>query len=449
MGVQQGTSSYPKRIERHSRGRGGALLWSVARAAALGATLVLALALLGGARPSTAQQERARLVATTTGWTFSITQWMTAALLDKVELAFSRTPTGLSAEEEAALVLSYLERAGEIRETQRAVETLYAEIDGQSTADRHALTEKLEALRTVQQENQVLVEEIIQRQVSAELARRGITLAGRTFPPVQFTFSEPPKKFVVSPRDRIETHYYRMLEPEFGTESAEQVEQRIADEFDLSGYVTRIGGMGAYPTMVVESPSLLWVFSTVAHEWVHNYLTLHPLGLSYTRSRELTTINETVAEIVGNEVGEAVVRRHYPAFAPPEPDGAEPSGPAEIGAPPPSGPTPFDFRTEMRRTRLTVDRLLHEGRIELAEAYMESQRQKMVEQGYPLRKLNQAYFAFHGSYGTSAASTDPIVPRLFALRSATPGIEAFLQSVRGITSLETFEATLEAYGIAP
>ncbi|MEZ4715811.1 MAG: hypothetical protein R2851_06945 [Caldilineaceae bacterium] len=74
---------------------------------------------------------------------------------------------------------------------------------------------------------------------------------------------------------------------------------------------------------------------------------------------------------------------------------------------PPSGPTPFDFRTEMRRTRLMVDRLLADpitrrGR----RPYMEQQRQQFVANGYPIRKLNQAYFAFHGSYGTSAASTD-------------------------------------------
>jgi DNA polymerase-3 subunit alpha len=38
----------------------------------------------------------------------------------------------------------------------------------------------------------------------------------------------------------------------------------------LSAYITNIGGLGAFPTQVVEQASLSWVLSTVAHEWTHN-----------------------------------------------------------------------------------------------------------------------------------------------------------------------------------
>jgi len=41
--------------------------------------------------------------------------------------------------------------------------------------------------------------------------------------------------------------------------------------------------------------------------------------------------------------------------------------------------------------------LLHFGRVKDAEQYMELRRQYFGENGYQLRRLNQAWFAFHGS----------------------------------------------------
>ena len=70
----------------------------------------------------------------------------------------------------------------------------------------------------------------------------------------------------------------------------------------------------------------------------------------------------------------------------------------------------------MRTTRLKVDTLLAQGKIAEAEAYMEAQRQVIVNHGYALRKLNQAYFAFHGSYAEGPSATDPIGPKLRALQ---------------------------------
>jgi hypothetical protein len=255
---------------------------------------------------------------------------------------------------------------------------------------------------------------------------------------------------VVSPRDRIATVDYRMLVPEFNAEMAGVAEATILDEQNQSAYVTRIGGLGAYPSMVVDRASLPWVLSTVAHEWAHNYLTLFPLGLSYNVSSELTIINETVAEIVGNEVGLQVLETYYPDLLPPTDGPRESSGDGSDGvrvAIPPSGPMPFEFRTEMRRTRLIVNRLLAEGKVDEAEAYMEARRQFFVDNGYPLRVLNQAYFAFHGSYGTSPSSTNPLAPMLFQLRTQVPDVQAFLKAVRGIRSAEGLERVLIETGI--
>jgi hypothetical protein len=56
---------------------------------------------------------------------------------------------------------------------------------------------------------------------------------------------------------------------------------------------------------------------------------------------------------------------------------------------------------------------------------MERRRQELVAAGYQVRKLNQAYFAFYGSYteGPAASSTSPIPDQVRRLRqqSGSPG----------------------------
>jgi hypothetical protein len=172
----------------------------------------------------------------------------------------------------------------------------------------------------------------------------------------------------------------------------------------------------------------------VAHEWVHNYLTFFPLGFNYGANGDIITINETVAELVGNEIGEQALRRFYPDLAPLPP-------PFEV-SPTPATPPAFDVDAAMRQTRLTVDALLAQGKVDQAERYMEAQRQRFVERGYPIRVLNQAYFAFHGSYGTAAASTSPLGPKLEQLRALTPDVKTFLQAVRAFTTPADVDAAL-------
>ena len=72
---------------------------------------------------------------------------------------------------------------------------------------------------------------------------------------------------------------------------------------------------------------------------------------------------------------------------------------------------------------------------------------EFVENGYLVRRINQAYFAFNGFYAFSAGSIDPIGPKLQELfeREGSPG--AFLRVVRGITSrTELDQAVASASG---
>ena len=99
----------------------------------------------------------------------------------------------------------------------------------------------------------------------------------------------------------------------------------------------------------------------------------------------------------------------------------------------------------MRDTRIEVDRLLAEGDVEGAERYMEARRLEFADNSYPLRVLNQAYFAFHGSYGTSPASTSPVGPKLDALRALMPELTTFLETVRAFDSVDDIDRALAAW----
>ena len=93
----------------------------------------------------------------------------------------------------------------------------------------------------------------------------------------------------------------------------------------------------------------------------------------------------------------------------------------------------------MRLTRLEADRLLASGDIEAAERYMEDRRLLLAGQGYAIRKLNQAYFAFHGSYADSPASVDPLGGQMRDLRRRSPSLAAFVKTVARISSYQDFQ----------
>lgn len=224
-----------------------------------------------------------------------------------------------------------------------------------------------------------------------------------------------------------------------------ELENSVEVTLGVSALVEEVGGVGVYPTMVMESTNLPWFIDTVAHEWIHNYLTLRPLGLSYDVSNELRTMNETTASIGGAEISLAVLQRFYPELAPkPAPE------------PAPNQPAPqeqeqsavFDFRAEMHETRINVDTLLSQGKIEEAEKYMEERRVFLWENGYQIRRLNQAYFAFHGAYADSpigAAGEDPVGPQVRKLRENSASLAEFINRISWLSSFEDLQKAVADY----
>lgn len=280
-----------------------------------------------------------------------------------------------------------------------------------------------------------MVEAIVQEQVASVLVDQGFDLLGTAWPPVEMHMTPLPYVLIVSPREEIKQIHNIPLEHGLTVDSRVEIEEAVDGKTDRSALVVSIGGLGIFPSMIVETSNINLLTDVVAHEWAHHWLTLHPVGLNYAASPELRTINETVASIVGEEVGRLVVERYYPEFVPPPPAIPDPS--AEIV----EDPNAFDFNGEMRTTRIGVDELLAEGRVKEAEDYMEERRRFLWDNGYRIRKLNQAFFAFYGAYADSPGEqgNNPIGPALLALRDSSTTLRDFMDSVSPITTLEDLQ----------
>ena len=285
--------------------------------------------------------------------------------------------------------------------------------------------------KTLDEENQKLltpaVESILKKQVREILNELGIynPIVDEEFgfPPLAFKLEELPTLLVISPRDKIESMREILLQPGIAVEDRQVIEAGV-DKLGVSSLVDDIGGIATYPSLIDSGASLRFTLETIAHEWVHQYLAFTPLGFRYllditgiSRNYDIATINESLADIAGKEIGDVVYRKYY-------------SGSSKTVTQPSGSP---EFNTLMREIRKTVDALLARGEIDQAEAYMEQQRQVLASKGYYIRKLNQAYFAFHGTYADSPAFLNPIGLELKELRAKSPSLKDFLNTTSRMT----------------
>jgi hypothetical protein len=294
-----------------------------------------------------------------------------------------------------------------------------------------------------------MTEAIIERQINVVLKESGLTLAGQAVPPVLYHVTPLPLALIVSPRDVIQQDANISLAEDLSIPQRVELEEEVARNANKSALLVEIGGVGVYPTMVMSTSNLPYLVETVAHEWTHNYLTLRPLGLNYDTSAQLRAMNETTASIAGKEIGLAVLKRFYPDKVPPQEIPQESGG--ETISPEPSkpeeDPDKFDFRAEMHKTRFAVDAMLAEGKISEAEEYMEARRVFLWDNGYQIRKLNQAYFAFHGAYADSpggAAGEDPVGPAVRELRSRSASLAEFINTIAWMDSFEDLQEELNS-----
>jgi hypothetical protein len=363
---------------------------------------------------------------------FALARWEADTIMSKVRDTVRSPLQGMDDANQAALVRAYFANNGRIRSLEAKITAALSQ-QRAPDADVSALNAEMAGLRRQQSYWRPIAEAAIERQVGAALISEHLLTAGMLWPPVRFSFTEPPLYLVVSPRSQITRRYGAYLQPDTPLTAWNGLEDEVERQGEVRALIEGIGGFSTWPTMVLNDAPLDWVLSTVAHEWMHTYLVFHPLGWHYFDNGEMTTINETVASIVGDEIGAQVMARFYaqsPAPAPVEP------------GPPAPTPAPFNFGAEMRSTRLAVDALLAAGQIRAAEAFMEARRQRFVTAGYDVRKLNQAYFAFHGSYATGVGAVDPIGPKLQQLRQQSSSLADFVRTVQQFASLDDLEASL-------
>lgn len=283
------------------------------------------------------------------------------------------------------------------------------------------------------------VEETIEAAISAVLAAEGLaTFREFIFPPVDIRLTEPPKLLITSPRNRIARSHEALLRSDVTLRDRQALEDELLGAANLSALVEDIGGLATYPASVPTTQSLRWTLQASAHEWLHHYFFFRPLGQNMFDNADMVTLNETIASIAGKEIGDrafVIMGGEIPA---PAPIAAQSAGSAD------AAPQAFDFGAEMNQTRRRVDALLDQGDIERAEAYMERRRLLFVENGYPIRKLNQAYFAFYGTYADLPASVSPIGEQARRFRELTPDLGDFIARVAGISDYDEFLRMLRA-----
>ena len=362
---------------------------------------------------------------------FAIVEWETQQLARWAISQLSAPSLQPTQAEDSQLVQRFFALPRRIADVQLTVNSTV------SGGERARAQAELRRLKSEQAQLRPRAQRVLSGLIALQLQAEGLTQSlpfGRAvvFPPVAFTITRPPSVLAVSPRERIALERSTVLEPGLTDEQILQME-REAEDLGWSAVVEPTGGYSTYPTIITDTASLRSALRAVAHEWTHTYLFFRPLGSNYFKSREMRTVNETVAGIVGRELSNQLLATYLKVDPPPARKASSPG---------------FSFRKEMRQTRLETERLLAQGRVQDAEQYMEERRRLFVQKGYAIRKLNQAYFAFHGTYAGSPASVSPIGPQLEALFERAGSLRAFVKSVEGVDSFQDFQKLLEAQGVS-
>lgn len=374
---------------------------------------------------------------------YSIVQWEFENLLDKwlYRMHISMLGRSLNEKEKVDIVLEYF-RLGEIEnELEYAIKNSQDSLVGVGDGSMYDL--KNDILQVTEARNKMRngVEEIIEGEIDAIVYAEGlsnvrlINAFGIHFPPVDVRLEQSPRLLVISPRHRIEMIDGILLDADMNVDDMEVLEERFLLDQDLSVLVQATGGVSTYPAIVSTDFSLKGMLATAAHEWLHNYLFFHPLGRGYSKNAEMASINETLANMFGREIGDIAYKKFVVTQINDNQVESITDSVADVND--------FDFRLAMHTTRLKVEDMLADGNIDGAESYMEERRLLMLNHGYYIRKLNQAYFAFHGRYTDNPASISPIFDQLSTIREANPSLGTFVRNMSGVSDYDDFLELLE------
>lgn len=380
---------------------------------------------------------------------FDFVSWELAAIWAKADALLFGRAAYLNETDRSQFVRDYMADLQVAQSLEAQITTIY---NNPTIADplteSQTLQSERDTLRLDLQSRQSMAEAIIEGQVAAILVEEGFGVLGQLMPPMAMRFTGMPNLLVTSPRDDIRMENSLVVDPMPINERA-LLEDTVMQTYDVSAIVVPLGGIALYPAMIQESSNLGFVIETFAHEWVHHYLYFHPLGYSYFTgdgfAGEARIINETTSDLFGKEIAILVIHRYYPELPLPNLPTFEPADPNIIIEPDPDA---FDFGAEMNTTRVTVDALLSKDEVQSAEDYMEDRRVFFFENGYSLRRINQAFFAFYGGYQAGggivgAGGADPIGPAVLSIRQNSDSVRMFIQRLQAVTN-RTMLLALEA-----
>lgn len=391
--------------------------------------------------------ERGPITFATAPYRFSMPAWELDHLPDKWIRRLLATPTALATDPGREQRVEDVHEFFAVSQSARSIELQLLNLHARTpvtpkvTSDIASLEARRDNLVARREELRPMVEETLESAIAATLESLGFRAWTGPFPPVDTVLSSSPTILITSPRDRIERRDSVTMRTGLTNDERERIEARVESQTDLSALVLDTGGIALYPSIAIPYAGLDFALEVASHEWVHHWLWFRPLGRRYFQGGDLTAMNETVANIAGREIG-MLTRDRLARYAPPAPDTQThdpPSTVTDYG----DGRPPFNFQEEMRATRIRVDELLAAGRIDQAESYMEERRREFVAHGYRLRRLNQAYFAFHGTYAdTGAAGVSVVGQQIEELRRRSPSLADFLRTVAEFTDAEDLSAYL-------
>ena len=377
-------------------------------------------------------------------YSYDIITWHLENFLSKwTHRVFRAIPgNGISSEDRLARVEEYFALGVDASKLKSEIDRIAVNASDPGESGVVDVESELKELRARKRKLRADVEEAIEAGISEVARAAGLGVVGEfVFPPVDIRLTEPPKVLVTSPRDRIERSLEVLVDPHVDVGDREAMESRLLESEDLAAIVLDIGGVATYPASLYDGGNLRGTLRTAAHEWLHHYFFFGPLGQNMFKSPEMQVLNETAADLAGRELGGLAYRFLGGAL------NAGEQGIAAVSASPTKPPEPskdeFDFDSEMRETRRQTDLLLTQGRIVDAEVYMERQRLRFVANGHPIRKINQAYFAFNGTYAESPGSASPIGGQLREFRERMAGVGEFVEKIRGVSSYEEFLSMLD------
>ena len=285
---------------------------------------------------------------------------------------------------------------------------------------------KSSSMKNFLDEQRKLIEIKLNNLIKNELINQNLGMFNSKFlfPPLFVNLDSPPYLLVVSPKDNIQIISKILIIPSIKISDIESLERLIEKETKTSVLIVNLGGIATYPPLISDKETLIFTMETISHEWFHHYWFFKPLGFNYFKSREMTILNETAAEIAGSEIGNLAYNQLKLKQSTNKSENLPKSG--------------FIFNDEMRETRSRLDELLKQKLIDEAELYLATRRLAFLEAGFNIRKLNQAYFAFYGTYGQNPASSSTIAVDLELLREKSKNLEEFILTVSGFGNYNDF-----------